>query len=113
MFTLEHYLSANGNDVLTHWLKSLKDPIGKRAIARRLGRLALGHFGDHKFCDEGVWELRIDTGPGYRVYYAKAGQTLILLLCGGDKRTQQADIARACEYWQDWQSRALNDGEHL
>jgi len=111
MFEIRNYTHANGRDVLTHWLKGLKDPIGKRAIIRRLARLALGHFGDHKSCGEGVWELRIDTGPGYRVYYAKAGQTLILLLCGGDKRTQQADIARACDYWQDWQNRELNDGE--
>lgn len=51
----------------------------------------------------GVWELRIDVGPGYRVYYATAGMKIVLLLCGGDKRTQSADIDRACEYWLDWQ----------
>jgi putative addiction module killer protein len=65
----------------------------------------LGNFGDHKFCRDGVWELRIDVGPGYRVYYAVAGSQVVLLLCGGDKRTQGADINRACEYWQDWQGR--------
>jgi len=108
MFELEHYLNASGQDLFTHWLKALKDPIGKRAIIRRLSRLTLGHFGDHKPCAEGVWELRIDTGPGYRVYYARAGQTLILLLCGGSKRTQQSDIERACEYWKDWQNREPN-----
>jgi putative addiction module killer protein len=52
-----------------------------------------------------VWELRIDVGPGYRVYYAIAGAQVVLLLCGGDKRTQDADIDRACEYWLDWQRR--------
>ena len=52
-----------------------------------------------------MWELRIDVGPGYRVYYGLAGQRLVLLLCGGDKRTQDADIDRAVDYWQDWQRR--------
>lgn len=65
----------------------------------------MGNFGNHKSCRDGVWELRIDVGPGYRVYYAVAGSQVVLLLCGGDKRTQSADITRACEYWQDWQMR--------
>ena len=67
--------------------------------------MELGNFGDHKFCRDGVWELRIDEGPGYRVYYAIAGTELILLLCGGDKRRQDSEIDRACAYWQDWQRR--------
>jgi len=69
-----------------------------RAIARisaRIDRLALGNFGDAKPVGEGVSELRVDYGPGYRVYFQQRGNALILLLCGGDKRTQQADIARA------------------
>ena len=61
-------------------------------------------FGDHKFCREGVWELRIDIGPGYRVYYALSGRR-VLLLCGGDKSSQGADIARAVDFWRDWQRR--------
>jgi len=100
MFTIQHYLTEADHSPFADWYYGLKDPIAKRAIDRRLSRLAMGHFGDHKSCGEGVWELRIDTGPGYRVYYAKAGQTLVLLLCGGDKRTQQADIERAIDYWQ-------------
>jgi putative addiction module killer protein len=72
---------------------------------RRIDRVAMGNFGDHRFCREGVWELRIDVGAGYRVYYAKAGQRVVLLLCGGDKRTQDADIARAVACWQDYQRR--------
>jgi len=69
-----------------------------RAIARisaRIDRLALGNFGDAKPVGEGVSELRVDYGPGYRVYFQQRGNALILLLCGGDKRTQQADIAGA------------------
>jgi len=64
---------------------------------------------DHKFCRDGVWEIRIDVGAGCRVYYAVADKEIVLLLCGGDKRTQDADIDRACGYWQDWQRRASDE----
>jgi putative addiction module killer protein len=67
--------------------------------------MANGNFGDVKPVGEGVWEARIDWGPGYRIYYAQAGQRLILLLVGGDKRKQQADIEKAHLYWVDWQNR--------
>jgi putative addiction module killer protein len=67
--------------------------------------MANGNFGDVKPVGEGVWEARIDWGPGYRIYYAQAGQSLILLLLGGDKRKQQADIEKAHLYWLDWQNR--------
>jgi putative addiction module killer protein len=70
-----------------------------------MNRIESGNFGDHNFCRDGVWELRIDVGPGYRVYYAVAGSQVVLLLCGGDKRTQDADTTRAWEYWRDWQGR--------
>ncbi len=67
--------------------------------------MAAGNFGDCKPIAEGVWELRIDWGPGYRVYFALAGKHLVLLLVGGDKRTQQSDIAAALAHWHDWQQR--------
>lgn len=105
MYEIRHYLSPNGKDLIVEWIKALRDPMAKTALVRRINRLALGNFGDHKFCRDGVWELRIDTGPGYRVYYALAGNQIVLLLCGGDKRTQSADIESACTYWQDWQRR--------
>jgi putative addiction module killer protein len=82
-------------DIFLNWLKSLRDI---RAVARiqiRIDRLALGNVGDAKPVGEGVGELRVDYGPGYRVYFAKRGETLVVLLCGGDKRTQNADIAMA------------------
>ena len=60
---------------------------------------------EHRFLRDGVWELKIDVGPGYRVYYAQAGEDVILLLCGGSKRTQQSDIARAVNYWKEHQER--------
>jgi putative addiction module killer protein len=74
----------------------------------RVQRMAAGNFGDCKPLQDGVWELRIDWGPGYRVYYAQAGKRLILLLARGDKRKQQADIAQALERWHDWQHRRKN-----
>jgi putative addiction module killer protein len=67
--------------------------------------LALGLFGDVKALREGVRELRVDYGPGYRVYYALAGRTVVLLLSGGDKRTQRADVARAVGYWLEFQGK--------
>ena len=85
------------------WRDKVKDSKAKIAIDRRIYRAALGNFGDHKPCREGVWELRIDVGPGYRVYYTQAGQTVVLLLCGGIKRSQDANITKACAYWKDWQ----------
>ncbi len=102
-----HYLTADDRDPYQDWLDGLRDMRARVAIQRRVDRLARGGFGDHRFCREGVWELRIDVGAGYRVYYAQAGQTsvLLLLLCGGDKRSQDADIDRALEYWQDYERR--------
>jgi putative addiction module killer protein len=106
MYRIEHYLTADGQkDLYIDWLRRLRDGQAKVAVIRRVTRVELGNFGDHKFCRDGVWELRIDAGPGYRVYYALSGQQLVLLLCGGDKRTQGADIERAVDYWQDWQRR--------
>lgn len=103
---IEHYLTTDGQrDLYIDWLRHLRDNQAKVAIIRRVTRIEQGNFGDHKFCRDGVWELRIDVGPGYRVYYALSGQRLVLLLCGGDKRKQGTDIDRAVDYWQDWQRR--------
>lgn len=64
--------------------------------------MELGNFGDHKFCRDGVWELRIDVGAGYRIYYGLAGTKVVLLLCGGDKDSQSSDIENACDSWKRW-----------
>ena len=109
-YRIEHYLTADEQDDLyLKWLTRLRDRQAKVAVIRRVNRIEQGNFGDHQFCRDGVWELRVDVGPGYRVYYALAGQRIVLLLCGGDKRTQNADIDRAVNYWRDWQWR--NDNE--
>lgn len=77
------------------WLKKLKDPVAKRQIALRLTRLQAGNTGDAKRLDERLYELRLFTGPGYRIYYTKRGERIILLLCGGDKSSQSRDIEKA------------------
>jgi len=105
MFVLKPYADANGHEPFSEWYFSLRDLRLKKAVDRRMQRAELGHFGDCKPCQDGVWELRIDLGPGHRIYYARHGQTVVLLLCAGDKRTQQADIARASACWKDWQRR--------
>ena len=101
---IRHYLIASGRDPYQEWLDKLKDLKGRVVIQRRIDRLAAGNFGDHKFCREGVWELRIHFGPGYRVYYAQDEKTLILL-CGGEKGTQSAAVKEAVRYWRDYQRR--------
>jgi len=106
MFTVRHYLTDDERDPFQDWMRKLRDPIAKGQVVKRVNRIEAGNFGDHKFCRDGVWELRIDQGPGYRVYYALAGTVLVLLLCGGDKDAQDADIQRAVEYWNDWQRRS-------
>ena len=102
---LLRYLTASGRDVFGQWLIGLRDAQARARIQMRVNRLATGNFGDCKALRDGVWELRIDWGPGYRVYYAMAGREIVLLLCGGDKRRQGADIDRAVEYWKDYQQR--------
>jgi putative addiction module killer protein len=84
------------------WFSRLRDTKAQARINARIRRLSLGNAGDVKPVGSGVSEMRIDYGPGYRVYYAQRGSALILLLCGGDKRTQDADIKRAIAIAKDW-----------
>lgn len=102
---VRHYLAADGRDTFQDWFDSLEDARVRVAILRRVDRLARHNAGDCRFCHSGVWELRIDLGPGFRVHYAKANAELILLLGGGPKRTQQADIETAVERWKHYRSR--------
>ena len=111
-YRIEHYLAASsGQDVYSAWLRRLRDSQAKVAVIRRVARMELGNFGDHRFCRDGVWELRIDVGAGLRVYYGRSGSRVVLLLCGGDKRTQDQDIDRAVAHWQDWKQRGEEDDE--
>lgn len=103
MFEVLTYEDEAGHQPYKAWLAKLADKQAKARVLVRVMRMAGGNFGDCKPVGEGVWELRIDWGPGYRVYYAQAGKKLVLLLTGGDKRKQQADITAAINYWNDWQ----------
>lgn len=105
MFEIINYLTESGRDPFKDWLARLADRETRARVLVRVQRMAAGNFGDCKPISEGVWELRIDHGPGYRVYYARAGEKLLLLLVGGDKRKQQADIDTALAYWHDWNRR--------
>ena len=105
MFELIHYCDADGRDLFARWLDSISDMQARARVAARLVRLQNANFGDCKPLGDGVWEIRIDWGAGYRVYYALAGKQAILLCEGGDKRTQPADIERAKQRWKSWQQR--------
>jgi putative addiction module killer protein len=103
---IRHYLTIAGKDVFESWMQSLADDKAEARVAARINRLARGSFGDCKPVGCGVWELRIDWGPGYRVYYGMVGRTCVLLLCGGDKRKQSSDIAAAIGYFEDYKRRS-------
>lgn len=105
MIEVRRYQRPDGNVPLTTWLAGLRDARARAKLEIRFRRISLGIFGDIKPVGEGVLELREDIGPGYRVYVGRHGATLVILLCGGDKRTQDADLKRAKEYWLDWKRR--------
>mgnify|MGYP006921314998 CR=1 FL=1 len=99
------YATSDGAEPFTKWLGKLRDAKARARIATRLDRLrGQGNPGDYKEVG-GVYELRIDYGPGYRLYLAFVGQQVMVLLCGGDKSTQDADIKRALKYLEDYQER--------
>lgn len=104
-YEIDYYKTADVKAPFKEWLESLRDVNGRAKVRVRLDRTRLGNLGDHEPVDEGVWELRIDYGPGYRVYFAKEGNKLILLLIGGDKDTQRRDIVQATGYLQDHKER--------
>jgi putative addiction module killer protein len=99
---IQYYVTAAGKEPFTKWLSGLKDKKAHAAILSRIARIQLGLFGDAKSIGGGIYELRVDFGGGYRVYYARSGDEIILLLCGGDKSSQASDIAKAKEYWEDF-----------
>lgn len=91
------------SETFDRWLQNLKDRLGRARILARIDRLAGGNPGDHKSIRDGLCELRIDHGPGYRVYFIRRGQLTLILLAGGDKSTQDADIERALRIAEDWE----------
>jgi putative addiction module killer protein len=101
---LKYYETKTGKAPYTKWFKELRDPTAKAKIAVRLDRVQEGNLGDSEPVGEGVIELRIDYGPGYRIYCLPDGDELIILLCGGVKKGQQKDIETAKKYAKDYRS---------
>lgn len=99
---VETYVDPNGRCPYEEWLRSLRDKKTRAIIRTRITRLRLGNLGDYSAVGGGVLELRIDYGPGYRVYCGEIAKKLVVLLCGGDKSSQSNDIKRAIEYWEDY-----------
>jgi len=103
------YLQQNGKRPFSDWFNKLRDRKAQARIDARLARVQLGNFGDTKAVGEGVLELRIDYGPGYRVYLGRDGSAIVILLLGGDKRAQSKDIDTAKKYWADYKARKTED----
>lgn len=107
---VDYYRTEEGRYPFREWMERLKDFKGKATIEARLTRLRrFGHAGQFEPVGDGVFELKVDHGPGYRVYFAKEDEHLALLLCGGDKKRQNADIAQAKDYWSEHQARTKKE----
>ena len=99
---LDYYRTADAEAPFLEWFESLRDIKTKQRIDARLVHVRAGNLGDHRTVGEGVIELRLNFGPGYRIYIGQKETELVLLLCGGDKSTQQSDITTARSYWADY-----------
>jgi putative addiction module killer protein len=99
---LKEYIDENGRSPFREWLLSLKDMHLRARMRIRINRLRLGNFGDCRFLGNGVYELKMDVGLGYRIYFGQEGGSVIILLWGGDKKSQQKDIEKAKRLWQNY-----------
>ena len=99
---IEYYQTADEREPYTEWFDALRDREAQQRIDVQIGRVRLGNFGHCDTVGQGVMELKIHYGPGYRVYFGQLGNEIVLLLCGGDKSTQQTDIDTAHRYWADY-----------
>ncbi len=98
----KEYVTESGKKPFAEWLLKLKDRKSRAIVLRRIGQAEEGNFGTHRDLGDGLFELKIDFGPGYRVYFGLDGDTLIILLCGGNKGSQDRDIETAKKYWADY-----------
>ena len=105
MMQLLRYQREDGREPFSEWLNGLRDKMAQARIRLRLRQVEAGSLGDCEPVGEGVLELRVHVGAGYRVYCGRHGKTVVLLLCGGDKSSQVADIKRAKELWSEWKRR--------
>jgi putative addiction module killer protein len=100
---IKEYQTNEGKNPFSEWIHTLQDFNLRVKIEKRLDRVALGNLGDYRSLGEGVYELKINFGPGYRIYFGQIDLKIILLLCGGDKSSQKQDILKAKEYWTDYE----------
>jgi putative addiction module killer protein len=98
---LRYYTTISGKIPFLDWMKSIKDSTVRYRIRTRMDRVEIGHYGEYRVLSDGVCELKIDIGPGYRIYFAEQNNNIIILLCGGDKRHQTKDIRTAKMYWKE------------
>ena len=96
------FMDDKGNEPYLDWLKQLTDSQTRKRIVQRVTRMTSGNYGDFKSLKDGVFELRFSFGAGYRVYFGEEGDTVVILLCGGDKATQKKDIKKAKEIWKEY-----------
>ncbi len=100
------YSRSDGSEPFSDWLRGLRDGTARSRIRQRIARVRLGNFGDARSLGDGLFELRVHFGPGYRVYFGREGDRIVILLSGGDKGSQKRDIERAKRYWKDQRSRS-------
>jgi len=103
--TVVIYANKRGREPFSEWFSSLKDRTFRARVRNRISRLELGNFGDCEPVGEGVFELRLFFGSGLRVYFAEYESTEVILLCGGDKKTQNKDILKAKDYWKEFKDK--------
>jgi putative addiction module killer protein len=106
---IQNYQNLEGKEPFTDWLNDLRDVKARAIVRKRLERVQLGNLGSYRFVGKGVWELKIDYAGGYRLYFGQVGLNIVLLLCGGDKSTQEEDILKAQTYWRDYEQRQNSD----
>lgn len=102
---LKEYIASNGKNPFREWINSLRETKTQQIIDTRLNYVRRGTFGDCEPVGQGISELKIHHGPGYRIYFGQIGKTIVLLLCGGTKKTQSSDIQKAYQYWTEYRSR--------
>ncbi|AZL62921.1 MULTISPECIES: type II toxin-antitoxin system RelE/ParE family toxin [Enterobacter] len=104
-YVVERYRTRDGKVPFEEWVTKMKrkDPELAFRILLRIDRAEKGNFGDYRYLREGIWELEIDCGPGYRIYFAVQHRKILLLLIGGDKKSQKTDVKLAIDYWKDHQ----------
>ncbi len=107
MIELFRYQREDGREPFTEWLDTMRDKVAQARIRIRLRQIQAGNFGDCESVGEGVMELRVHLGAGYRVYFGRHGKLIVILLCGGDKRSQAADIKQAKALWLEWKRRQV------